>query len=293
MTRQSTQWQTRRTHRLLGACGFQRVATVGLFLSLSAPALRAHDFWIEPSAFRPREGALVGLRLMVGENLLGDPVPRDSASVERFVVTSASGERSVPGREGGSPAGILRVEEPGLLTVAYQSRPHALDLPPDKFEQYLGEEGLDAVKAIVVRSKTNARVARERFSRCAKVLIASGTPAPADRDRAVGMRLELVARRNPYLTAPGQDLPVVLLYEGKPLPGALVIAQNGSDSSVTLRTRSDKQGRATFRLPRGGSWLIRAVHMIPAAPGAGVDWESFWASLMFELPAGESQASAR
>ncbi len=264
----------------------------GLFLALFGAPLAAHDFWIEPSAFRPRVGALVGLRLMVGEDLLGDPVPRDSSSLERFVVSSQSGERSIPGREGGSPAGILRVEGTGLMTIAYQSRPHALDLPPDTFEQYLGEEGLDAVKAIV-RAKTNARVARERYSRCAKVLIASGTPAPADRDGAVGMRVELVAERNPYLAAPGQDFPFMLLYEGKPLKGALVIAQNGGDPSVKLRSRSDRQGRVIFRLPREGSWLIRAVHMIPAASHTGVDWESFWASLMFELPANHASASAR
>jgi hypothetical protein len=30
-------------------------------------------------------------------------------------------------------------------------------------------------------------------------------------------------------------------------------------------------------------WLIKAVHMIPAPSGANADWESFWASVTFEL----------
>jgi hypothetical protein len=28
-------------------------------------------------------------------------------------------------------------------------------------------------------------------------------------------------------------------------------------------------------------WLVKSVHMIP---GAKADWESYWASLTFELP---------
>ena len=34
-----------------------------------------------------------------------------------------------------------------------------------------------------------------------------------------------------------------------------------------------------------GVWLIKAVHMIAAPPGSGAEWESFWASLTFALPA--------
>jgi hypothetical protein len=39
------------------------------------------------------------------------------------------------------------------------------------------------------------------------------------------------------------------------------------------------------RLPlrRRGMWLIKAVHMVPAAAGSRADWASYWASLTFEL----------
>jgi hypothetical protein len=33
----------------------------------------------------------------------------------------------------------------------------------------------------------------------------------------------------------------------------------------------------------GGVWLVKAVHMIPAKPGTNADWESYWASLTFDL----------
>ncbi len=37
---------------------------------------QAHDFWIEPSTFHPAPGAMVSVGLRVGQNFIGDPVPR-------------------------------------------------------------------------------------------------------------------------------------------------------------------------------------------------------------------------
>ena len=38
---------------------------------------------------------------------------------------------------------------------------------------------------------------------------------------------------------------------------------------------------AAAPLHSDGMWLIKAVHMVPAATGSSADWESFWASLTF------------
>jgi uncharacterized GH25 family protein len=260
------------------------LAVVSLLLC-SVTSLRAHDFWIEPRSFRTTEGALIGLHLLVGENLTGDPIPRDAASIERFSVVRGGREQAVPGREGGDPAGVVRVEGSGLLVVAYQSRPHAVALTPATFERYLGEEGLDAIKAILPRTPARTGSYRERFSRCAKALIASGPQSVADHDRALGMPLELVASKNPYTMTAGQSLPVTLLYHGGPQPDALVIAINRDDPATKLSARTDPQGGVNFVLPRSGAWLIKAVHMLPATAGRDADWDSYWASLTFELPA--------
>ena len=53
------------------------VRLVALALVLSAAPLAAHDMWIEPSSFVPETGKVVGLRLRVGQDFLGDPIPRD------------------------------------------------------------------------------------------------------------------------------------------------------------------------------------------------------------------------
>src|SRR5262249_491085 len=87
----------------------------------------------------------------------------------------------------------------------------------------------------------------------------------------------------PYLSAAGRELSFALTYEGKPRAGALVIAVSHRDPSKKLSARSDAQGRVAFRFPTGGAWLVKAVHMIPARAGSNPAWESFWASVTFEV----------
>jgi uncharacterized GH25 family protein len=94
-----------------------------------------------------------------------------------------------------------------------------------------------------------------------------------------------VPEASPAGLRPGADLPVRLLFQGKPLAGALVVAIPRDGPEAKVAARSDARGRVRLRLPRGGDWLVKAVHMVPAPRETGADWESFWASLTFRLPA--------
>ncbi|MFL6237050.1 MAG: DUF4198 domain-containing protein [Thermoanaerobaculia bacterium] len=251
---------------------------------LSAPALLAHNFWIEPSTFTPAPGQRLSVRLRVGQELKGDPVPRDPALMKRFLAAGPSGDAPVPGVDNTEPAGFEAFAAPGLYTIVYDSGRSPVELDAAKLEQYLKDEGLEKISARRAHQGKSAAGAKEVFSRCAKALLNVGSGgAGAGFDRVFGQRLELVAEKNPYALAGGGELPVRLLYEGKPLAGALVMAlQRDRPEKVTART--DAKGRVTLKLDRPGFWLVKAVHMIPAPPDAGADWESFWASLTFALP---------
>lgn len=254
-------------------------------IALSHAPLFAHDMWMEPTTFGPEAGDIVGVRLRVGQDLLGDPLPRDPALVNQFIVEDTAGRKPVIGRDGADPAGLLRVATPGLLVIGYRSNPSAIELAADKFNQYLRDEGLDAVAALRSRRNETGAKAHELFSRCAKSLVLSGPASDAQHDRPLGFTLELVAERNPYAIRSGQDLPIRLTYENRPLPGALVVAMNRSNPAEKLTARTDSDGRVRFRLRPGGMWLVKAVHMVPAPAGANADWASFWASLTFEMRA--------
>jgi len=157
-----------------------------------------------------------------------------------------------------------------------------LEMPPDKFEQYLKDEGLESIIAARAKRGDALKPSKEIFSRCAKALIlADGSGMGARFDTPLAFRYEIIAKTNPYQMK-NDDLQLVVLYEGKPLANALVVALHQEDSSLRIRIHSDAKGRVTFHLPKRGVWLIKSVQMIPAPAGSNADWESLWASLTFE-----------
>lgn len=269
-----------------------RAVVLLTLLLVAAVRLVAHDLWIEPSVFLPDAGKIVGIKLRVGIDLLGDPVPRDPALIDRFIAVDREGTKSIPGRDGLDPAGLLRVAAPGLVIVGYSSKPSPIVLPAQKFNEYLLEEGLETIAVLRAKRQETDAEAREAFARCAKALLSSGPTDAAQGDRALGFTLELVAERNPYSLHPGQDLPFRLLYKNQPLAGALVVAVNRRNPSAKLSVRSGKDGRVKFRLAEPGMWLVKAVHMTAAPAETDAQWVSFWASLTFQLPEKASSALA-
>lgn len=257
---------------------------VALLVVVGGVSVAAHDMWIEPVVYVPESGKVVGLRLRVGQDFLGDPIVRDPSLFEKFIIADKTGVKNVVGRELSDPAGLIRPVEDGLLVIGYQSKPNPVVLPSAKFNQYLSEEGLDTVASLRAKRGDTEKDARELFMRCAKSLMLVGTASPAQHDRTLGFPLELTSEQNPYLMTAGGQLAFKLVYQNQPLPGALVVAVSQRHPAARISARTDKSGRVRLRLGEAGPWLIKAVHMIPAPAGSDAEWASFWASLTFELP---------
>jgi uncharacterized GH25 family protein len=261
------------------------LATFVLCLGAHASVL-AHDMWIEPTNFAPELGRVLGLKLRVGDDFRGEPIPRNDELIERFVVVDANGQRGVVGRAGADPAGLLRVTATGPMVVGYQSRPNPVSLTGAKFTSYLKEQGLDRILALREQKSQALNGVREQFIRCAKSLVRTGPAGSQPADRALGLTLELVAEADPTSLAPGQDLPVRLTYLGRALAGVRVVAVNPRNPWDRLPATSDLDGRVRFRLTEGGTWMVRAVHMIPSPARAQADWVSYWASITFDAAPG-------
>jgi uncharacterized GH25 family protein len=261
---------------------------------LAAPA-RAHDFWIEPSTFTPAPGPRIPVRLRVGQDWKGDPVPREGERIVRFTATSAAGaEVPIPGVEGTEPAGFAAFPKPGLYLLAYGSHRASVELPGAKFEEYLALEGLEAIHDLRAKRRQVGAPGREVFSRSAKAVVRVGKDikdnndlkdsVEAGFDRALGLELELIPEKNPLRVSAGGTLPLRLLFRGQPLAGAKVVAFRKEQPLQKAAVRTDKKGHAELPLAAPGTWLIKAVHMLPAPQEIrkDADWESFWASLTFQ-----------
>lgn len=261
-------------------------ALLALALACAAAAFaRAHDFWIELPA-QARVGEVVPVQLLVGEQLVGERVPRRTGRIVRFVALGPAGTSEVPGVDEAVPAGLWRPAQAGQHLIAYESLPAHIELEAAKFEAYLAEEGLDAIRELRAQAGESGKPARERYARCAKALIEVG-PREERADfecsqRALGLPLELVCVSDPR--APRGPLELRLLRDGQPLAGALVVALSSADPKAPLRARTDARGQVAFELPRGGRWLLKSVHMERHPEANVADWQSHWASLMLDLP---------
>ena len=254
-------------------------AFAGLLVALTTVVpTHAHEFWIEPSRYQPAPGELVKVRLLVGQDLQGEGVPRNDVWIERFDTIGAGGASQVVGLDGSDPAGLLRPDHDGPLVVAYASLPSYVAIDAEKFEAYLAAEGLDAPRQARAKAGTRGTTGRERFSRCAKTLLAVGGRTGPGATAPAGLALEIVPESGPRST-----MAFRVLDHGKPLRGVLVKARDRESGREPLQGRTDAGGRIVFTLPRPGSWMINAVHMVPVRDDPRADWESTWASLTFEL----------
>jgi hypothetical protein len=231
----------------------------------------------------------VDLTLCVGDGEDAWPLPRDASRVERFVSIGPDGLAAVAGRHGSDPAGVARFGTGGDYVVAYESnRAHTMQTGT-QFDEYLAEVGLHSIAAARRKRGDGASVVvREAYSRHAKTLLAVDDAPGLPRDRAVGLRLELILE-TAQPRRDGTEASLRLVHLGRPLAGALVTATAFGSPDLPLRARSSTDGRVSFVLRRDRAWRINAVHMVRGDRELGADWESLWASLVFELPGRTTQ----
>jgi uncharacterized GH25 family protein len=270
-------------HQVRGRLFRDHAPTIAFAAAVAAAgSARAHDLWIEPSTFRPTAGAPVAVGLRVGQNFLGDPVPRISRAIERFTLRQGGGEQPIVGIENNDPAGWLRTDGGATAMIVYCSEAFFIELPAEKFEDYLRQEGLDRVIAQRNARGEHAKPGREYFSRYAKALL-TGERSSAEVTQPLGLAYEIVPEADP--TGGAAPLRGRVLYGGKPLADVLVVAIWRDDPSVRLTAHSDTRGAFSFDLPRAGVWLVKSVHMVRTWFFSRADWESLWASLTFAAPA--------
>ena len=263
---------------------------------LGAIGASAHDVWLEPGAPLAARGDELLLHLHLGNAFVSDeerPLQKDH--VARFdFFSDRVGRRDllVAGQDEQMPVGHVRLESGAGLAVMDRTA-HPITMPADKFNRYLSDEGLDAVIAQRARLNQTDQPGRESYSRFLKTLVqerdlTAATPNTLYK-RRVGQRLEILLETDPSRLKPDGMLVVKVLFEGKALPGARVMAYRrvaNDPPAAPLTATTSARGMAEFRADQPGLWLVRLVHMRPATdkrPDAPLQWESFWATYTFAV----------
>jgi len=264
---------------------------LAIVLILAVGPVRAHDFWIEPSKFVVNLDDSVSLHLREGQELVGNSLPYVTDWFQDFSRSDAKGRAPVVSEMGDDPAAVIRIRSAGTTLLGYRSRANFVALAPKKFENYLRSEGMETIVALRAQLGESDKAAHEFFVRCAKTyLTTNGRALGKELQAPLGYTLELMPADNLHVLSPGDSLNVQLLYLGNPLAGALVTAFRKEKPDAKLRVRTDTQGRARLILSAPGIWFLKAVHMVRLQNDPNADWESYWASLLFELTARRTTA---
>ena len=248
----------------------------------STPSAVAHEFWITPTDFRPEPGATVGLKLYQGLGFKGQSLPYINEWFSSYVVLTPIGLRDIDGELGDDPAGTLRIDDAGLYLVVYQSTADFLSLDALRFNRFLREEGLEHIAQQRAERGESDQPGTEYYRRCAKTLLGTNLTQAAGFDRNFDCSFELILESNPH-AADGAGVRLQARYLGKPIAGILVKGFTKAAPEERITARTDTEGRATLDVSRPGQWLLNAVHMIPANNRGDAQWESFWASLTFQI----------
>ncbi len=257
-----------------------------LLLFLPASSF-AHDYWLEPESFRLHPDETIALRLFVGEKLTSEaerPFQKKPTLKFQFLSAKKTVDLIPGGTEDKTPLALLTPKDEGTYLIALERDAHFIKLDAKKFNDYLAEEGLDSILEARRKAGEEKTDGRERYRRYLKSLIQVGERRDDTFKKILGQKLEIVPQANPYDLKPGDALPVLLLFEGKPLAGVRIEAHcRAGDKVATQTATTGKDGVASVKLDRAGTWLVRLVHMCRCADREEADWESFWASYSFAV----------
>jgi uncharacterized GH25 family protein len=149
-------------------------------------------------------------------------------------------------------------------------------------KEYLDEIGApEVIRQQWANAKTPRRW-RELYTKHSKTFVRAGE-AQSDHSWAepVGMRLEIVPEKDPTTLRVGDELAVQVLKNGTPLGGFSLGIVSARDAKGKIQ-KTDAKGRATFRLDRGGRWLVRVTELRKSSR-SGLDWESDFTTLTFQV----------
>ncbi|MGL5008697.1 MAG: DUF4198 domain-containing protein [Paracoccaceae bacterium] len=266
----------------------QRLGMAFVLSVTSVLSAQAHEFWLLPEDYTLEPGAPLRVDLRNGQEMNGIPLPYLPAAVTRFDMVTGDTTTPVTSRLGDMPALDTTAPDSGLLVVVHETTDSTLTYNDfAKFTRFVTHKAAtDVLDEHAARSLPETGFS-EQYRRYAKSLIAVGDGAGAD--RAMGLRIEIVALANPYTDDVSGGLPLQVLLDGQPHAGAQIeLFSRAPDDTVTIAMHiTDATGIAVVPAEPGFSYLADTVD-IYALPNddvtAGPVWHSDWASLTYLVP---------
>jgi len=241
-----------------------------LLLSLPLPA-QAHLFWL-----LPEPGVSTTAQPVQVEIGFGHKFPKDEElkpdRLEFLKVLSPDG-KEVPLK----PLAQTRYEftptQTGTYLILAQMRPGFVSRTPEGMKMANKKEAPNATNCF-------------RFDFAAKTLVTVGQTTQGS-DRPVQTSLEIVPLQSTAALKAGEELPVRVLFQGKPLADVEIKATHDQwqdpKEMFAVTGKTDAQGEYRLKLSTPGQWLLAVYHKTPYHDPAECDENMYLGTLSLKV----------
>lgn len=210
-------------------------------LIILSGSLEAHDLWLNIDNHYPRTGEKITAKVIFGHNFPYSDIliGRDELSEfsclfpdgKKMAITGIKEEKT--GERQGALFGEMTFSSKGTYVLAASRKLEGdkNNVPSEKY-----------AKSLIVVEKGSENIGH-----------------------VFGHRLEIIPLMDPSESSAGDDLPVKILFEGKPLSTYIYATYAGYYSKTEpfpSLAKSDKDGIARIRIDRPGIWLITCNHKV-------------------------------
>lgn len=264
--------------------------------------VNAHEYWVEPTKFKIKEGAAITANLRNGQDFKGPSFPYIKEETNLYKVTNSTQSVTPNQRTGNSPAFNYTTTSDGLHLVSFQNDFNTLNFETwPKFTHYVENQGFTGLIEKHLARGLEKIGFQEQYARCAKALIQVGDIVKGTKqntDKLTGLKFELVANKNPYTLKEGDKLPVTLFYEGSPVADKQiqVFHDDGTNKATNFKLRTDKNGNADITLNGSGKFMLNAVYIYAGDEDPNTEiaeYQSYWTSLVFGIKGTDALLSAQ
>jgi uncharacterized GH25 family protein len=244
-------------------------------LLLSAAPAPAHDMWIEVRDYTPAAGEEITMTLAYDHHLPArEFLPKERLD-EIFLL-----------RPDGSKVAIKGYSEVEYKTEAAPAGTGSHLVVATQKGAFWNKttEGYQSGKS---KKDVKDAIACTYSAKFAKAVVNVGEAAGDVLAKPLGHDLEIVPQADPAALGGGDYLPLKVLFKGKPLAGADVVATyvgfSREKNTFAYATKSAADGTAKIRMATPGAWLVAAHYKEDYPDQATCDQNSFAASLTFEI----------
>ena len=263
----------------------KNIVFMGFLAVLFAATLVAHDFWLIPNKFRVQPNEPITIFANTGMDFPDSLSAVDPERVAQFLMKGRFGEKDITEYEVKDNSLITEsvFEQPGTHILAMALKPKEIKLTADEFNEYVLHDGLPQIYDLRKKEGILDKVAVEYYSKYPKTIIQVGERLDMSPLEPLGLALEIIPLKNPYSLKNGDDLPVRVLFKSEPLENVEVAwSYPGRGEEFAGSTKTDSNGKAVIPLEKSGPYIIRTIQMNWVKQDTH-DWESYWASMTFEV----------